>query len=86
MRYSNTVFYVYLRILSRNWCKFSSTALVLSNILHQVSRTSAVLVNLPQIRENFINNLKNVLLHLIFMRPKLAIWIFLKDQNRPYLM
>ena len=33
--YNNTVFYVYLKKLARNWSKFSSTVQVLNNIYHK---------------------------------------------------
>ena len=35
MRCGNTVLYVHLRKLYQNWGEFSSTALIMSNILHK---------------------------------------------------
>ena len=42
------------RKLSQNWGKFSSTALLVSNIWHKVLFTGAVLEFWPKFRDNFL--------------------------------
>ena len=64
MRCSNTVYYVYLRKLSLNKKKNSSTIQVLSNILHVVS----ICAVLKKLRTIFLSkHKKNVILHINVM-------------------
>ena len=50
MKGNNSVSYAYLRYFVHNWCKFSSVALVLSNIWH---KKCLVLVHV--VLENYLN-------------------------------
>ena len=75
---SNTVFYVHLRNLVRNWGPFSSTTLVLNLVVKYCS----VLEYLPQFQTKFLRWMQKLYYYILFLLDQKCVLTILEEEKR----